>query len=641
MKKTILLIAGLWVSFFLHAQVLKTVTTTAGSLSSALTTIEKNTVTNLTINGTIDARDFKTMRDNMPLLSVVDISGAAINAYTGTEGTLDDNTTYSANSVPACAFYKSGTTTIDTMHTSITLPGNITAINGSAFRNCTRLSYINLPSGLITIQAWVFAYAGDSLVLNIPASATSVSDEAFQALDGYINVDTNNPTYSSEDGVFFNKTKTWLYQCPTTKSGSYTVPSTVTNIRRYSFVSCKMLTEIIVPPSVTQIDYYTFRDCQNLASIFLPNTLTKIVDFAFLNCYKLESITIPASVTSIGSGSFYYCNSLASIYSYSATPVDISSVTSNPFSYVDTVNCNLYIPNGSLAAYMSATRWKDFDHIYEIGGYQLSGNKRGIGANQNSQATVDLHAYTIWSTTSNQSWLTCSPASGNYDATLTLTADVNLTDQSRIAKVYVDAPGYISHYITVTQAAGPGISNDLEITNRVLADQTSTCFGAFNTITVAGNNTSVIFQNGSSVNLVAGQSIQFLSGFHAENGAWMNASITTDNTFCSTSISSVVAVLPQEKSSEIKEDKIIHRNLQGEKNIKLFPNPATGHIWVELNNFENAALAVYNFSGANIFQLSSVSTGVYPINLSGLHAGIYFLKVTDGKKQHMQKFILK
>ena len=66
MKKSITLF--LCLSFFLtgQAQFSKTINiTTPGILSTALTADEFATVTSLNVKGTIDARDFKTMRDNM------------------------------------------------------------------------------------------------------------------------------------------------------------------------------------------------------------------------------------------------------------------------------------------------------------------------------------------------------------------------------------------------------------------------------------------------------------------------------------------------------------------------------------------------------------------------------------------------
>jgi len=88
MKKLILLFFTFSFTLLLQAQVSKTVNlTTAGTLSSTLTTNELSTVTNLIIIGTIDARDFVTMRDAMTKLAVLDISAVTITAYTGTLGT--------------------------------------------------------------------------------------------------------------------------------------------------------------------------------------------------------------------------------------------------------------------------------------------------------------------------------------------------------------------------------------------------------------------------------------------------------------------------------------------------------------------------------------------------------------------------
>ena len=61
MKRTILILICLSLTLILYAQVSKTVNNTAGDLASALTPVEKVTITDLIITGTIDASDFKTM----------------------------------------------------------------------------------------------------------------------------------------------------------------------------------------------------------------------------------------------------------------------------------------------------------------------------------------------------------------------------------------------------------------------------------------------------------------------------------------------------------------------------------------------------------------------------------------------------
>ena len=70
---------------------------TAGTLASLLTANELATITNLTLTGTIDARDFVTLRDAMPVLAALDISGVTIAAYDGTAGPAN----VKANMTPA------------------------------------------------------------------------------------------------------------------------------------------------------------------------------------------------------------------------------------------------------------------------------------------------------------------------------------------------------------------------------------------------------------------------------------------------------------------------------------------------------------------------------------------------------------
>ena len=69
----------------LNAQVSKTVNLIAGNLFTVLSAEEKITITSLTLSGNIDARDFKTMRDEMPFPGEVDLSEVNILEYSGAE----------------------------------------------------------------------------------------------------------------------------------------------------------------------------------------------------------------------------------------------------------------------------------------------------------------------------------------------------------------------------------------------------------------------------------------------------------------------------------------------------------------------------------------------------------------------------
>jgi len=180
--KKLIVFAILVFSLNAYAQVSKSVNITAGNLSNALTANEKQTIINLTITGSIDARDFKTMRDDMPLLAELDLSVVTIAEYTGTEGTFDTNSKkYPANTIPARAFYDSNIYSGKPNFKLILLPNTVTAIDELAFLNLT---------GLTTVF--------------IPSSVNSIGDLAFSGASGMITVHAENPNFSSMDGVLFN-----------------------------------------------------------------------------------------------------------------------------------------------------------------------------------------------------------------------------------------------------------------------------------------------------------------------------------------------------------------------------------------------------------------------------------------------------
>ncbi|HSH20309.1 MAG TPA: leucine-rich repeat protein, partial [Draconibacterium sp.] len=147
MKTSFLFLMALCLTIILQAQVSKTVNVTAGSLTTLLTAEELSSITYLIITGTIDARDFKTMRDSMPLLSEIDLSNVTVTSYVGTEGTGGEyETNYLANEIPFAAFVDVITEIGKTSLNSIMLPINITSIGTGAFYNCSGLKSISIPA---------------------------------------------------------------------------------------------------------------------------------------------------------------------------------------------------------------------------------------------------------------------------------------------------------------------------------------------------------------------------------------------------------------------------------------------------------------------------------------------------------------
>jgi hypothetical protein len=180
--------------------------------------------------------------------------------------------------------------------TSVSLPPSLVSIGSLAFGANPALSQIALPANLVSIGASAFIGCGLTSVL-IPASVTSIGVETFvnNTLLGAINVEAGNPNYASVEGVLFDKNIVTLLQYPASRSGAYTIPTSVTTIGRSAFDRVASLTEITIPVGLTKLDTNAFFRCTSLKTVSIPSTVTSISVQPFAGCYSLTSINVDAA----------------------------------------------------------------------------------------------------------------------------------------------------------------------------------------------------------------------------------------------------------------------------------------------------------------------------------------------------------
>lgn len=375
MKERIILLILLLFAIGTNAQEILTVQCSPGTLNSKITQAQKQTISTLIVSGTIDARDFKCMREELPMISTIDLAEVKIAGYKGSMGTGgSDIDSYEENTIPDNAFRMLLTLT------EVILPDSLKAIGPSSFINCPILKKINLPTTLTSIgtQAFSFCDSLKSLVIpplvleigeatfsmsrylervvlpsglksigygafsscyrlkdlsipesvttigkmafrrcrnlstNIPSSVMLIEEGAFDSCDS-IKVAESNAYYSSHDGILYDKEMTRIMHCPITQRKSFQFPSSVTKIDPYTFSNCSQLDSVVFHDNLKVINERAFFDCIGLTSLSIPSSIKVIEDYAFEGCWKLDSVKIPSSVLHVGVGAFSNCFRLSSI----------------------------------------------------------------------------------------------------------------------------------------------------------------------------------------------------------------------------------------------------------------------------------------------------------------------------------------
>ena len=74
-------------------------------------------------------------------------------------------------------------------------------------------------------------------------------------------------------------------------------------------------------------------------------------------------------------------------------------------------------------------------------------------------------------------------------------------------------------------------------------------------------------------------------------------------------------------------------------NVDIYPNPSNDIINIEIENIKNATIEIYNFSG-NLLMTKALNSVLERIYISGLSAGLYFIKVRQEYNVRIKKLIV-
>jgi len=218
----------------------------------------------------------------------------------------------------------------------------VTGISYAAFRNCSTLTAITIPTSMRKIYWDAFQ------------DCSTLSTIFWNAIDCTTDNGSGGPFSGTPvSNLIFGSEVRSIPRCMfrgLTQLTSITIPENITTIHAYTFANCPnlktvfwnakncvhgideygesygspfdsnysgekidSLTNIIFGNKVERIPAYLCQRQKNLKSISLPNSLKYIDWCAFEDCSGLMSLVIPDQVTTIGDGAFNGCESLENL----------------------------------------------------------------------------------------------------------------------------------------------------------------------------------------------------------------------------------------------------------------------------------------------------------------------------------------
>ena len=206
----------------------------------------------------------------------------------------------------------------------------------------------DLPVKSIGGDYYFYFSSRKPVILNIPKTVTEISFGSDEIM--YINVDADNETFCSVNGLLYSKDKTTLYRCPAyLNTKDVVIEEGVTHIDYNACDGLETVESITFPSSLVE-DFYgnAFWGSFSIKNYYVASGNSRYYDYdgiiytndgkefvmcppgrtgkvnimsgvetikssAFTYCRYVSEITIPGSIRTIENGAFTYCESITTL----------------------------------------------------------------------------------------------------------------------------------------------------------------------------------------------------------------------------------------------------------------------------------------------------------------------------------------
>ncbi len=345
-RNILLVAASLCITLGAYAQKKKTFyVPKAGTLVELMTQEEANQITHLTLQGKLNAIDFRHLRDEFTNLQVLDISNATISMYTGKNGTFPDKFyIYPGNCIPAYAFCKQnadGTYQGKASLEHVILSEKTKNIEDAAFKGCTNLKICQIRKK--TAPNLLPGALADSITAIFVPLGSSDSYRNKERWENFSFVEGNPTAVTVQIAKMGSLASELLNAGVQPRDVNFLTIEGKMDEADFKLIRDYMPNLVSVNMekcNATVIPEYTFTQKKYMLNITLPKGLTTIGQRAFSGCTRLTgTLVLPASVTAIEYGAFIGCDNLRRVL---ATGSKITTLGENLFGENNATNKIVY-----------------------------------------------------------------------------------------------------------------------------------------------------------------------------------------------------------------------------------------------------------------------------------------------------------
>lgn len=231
-----------------------------------------------------------------------ELTTLGVSAFAGNEALKTVKINSKLTAIPDYSFYQNkALTTVEFAEEN-----NVSSIGTFAFSECLSLKEINVPEGVLKIDAAAFASSDDLEKVSLPNTLVKLGQRCFDGTAIY--------DIQEKEGYQLIYVDNWVVgyipgENPIVKLNKDVVVSTTEGLCDYLFFDQPNLAVVNLPNSVRTIGEYCFYACQ--AALYSVTCNPEYVwNNAFGECSVLSSVSIGERLLYIGNYAFYNCKAL-------------------------------------------------------------------------------------------------------------------------------------------------------------------------------------------------------------------------------------------------------------------------------------------------------------------------------------------